>query len=269
MVHAILPIYSQSTPNLPLFHSNSQHNALIARVPPRVRPFATNRGGHPAQCAPQSHLEVAHAAGIAACANRPWSRVKFGVSCTSRWLLGSSPRGSPRGFPVAPTNVLMACSILVPRSSSRFEAQHALHALRRANVHNFISLMEGVDGTPGILTTNSSKEIMCVATNELLSSNRLCVSNRLLCTSTAPKEAFDQLLQEIRSFMIFVEESKSLFGSSRKTYTGKMGGHQVRTFLSVPTRRLELYSPTARLPDCPTARLPDCPTVCLQLRMIS
>lgn len=116
--------------------------------------------------------------------------------------------------------------VLGLESNLGFEAQHALHALRRAEVRNWVSLMEGVDGTPGLLTTNSSKEVMCVALQELLAQSRIGVSSRLLSTSMPPREALDQLVGELRAFMVFVDAPKTLFGKPRRTFTGKLGGHQ-------------------------------------------
>lgn len=115
--------------------------------------------------------------------------------------------------------------VLGLESNLGFEAQHALHAMQREGIRNWVSLMEGVDGTPGILTTNQSKEVMCVALQELFAQNRLHVSSRLLCTSMPPKEALEQLVQELRSFMVFVDPPKSLFAKPRRTFTGKLGGH--------------------------------------------
>lgn len=110
-------------------------------------------------------------------------------------------------------------------SNLGFEAQHALHSIRRAGVRNWVALMEGVDGTCGLLTTNSSKEVMCVALQQLLSANRIHVAASMLSISLPPKEALDQLLQELRSFMIFVDPPKTLFAKPRRTFTGKVGGH--------------------------------------------
>lgn len=105
-------------------------------------------------------------------------------------------------------------------------AQHTVHSLRRANVKNWVTLMEGADGSCGLLTTNSSKEIMCVALQELLANNTLHVSAQMLCTSKPPQEAMNELLQEMRCFMIYVDPPKTLFAKPRRTFTGKVGGHQ-------------------------------------------
>lgn len=103
-------------------------------------------------------------------------------------------------------------------SNLGFEAQHALHSIRRAGVRNWVSLMEGVDGTCGLLTTNSSKEVMCVALQQLLSANRIHVAASMLSISLPPKEALGQMLQELRSFMIFVDPPKTLFAKVRSPY---------------------------------------------------
>lgn len=103
-------------------------------------------------------------------------------------------------------------------SNLGFEAQHALHSIRRAGVRNWVALMEGVDGTCGLLTTNSSKEVMCVALQQLLSANRIHVAANMLSISLPPKEALDQMLQELRSFMIFVDPPKTLFAKVCSSY---------------------------------------------------
>jgi hypothetical protein len=55
---------------------------------------------------------------------------------------------------------LKHCQVVMGLESNLgFEAQHTIHALRKSSVRNWIALMEGVDGTPGLLTTNSSKEV--------------------------------------------------------------------------------------------------------------
>ena len=115
--------------------------------------------------------------------------------------------------------------VLGLESNLGFEAQHIIHTLRQVNFRNWIALLEGADGQPGLLTTNSSKEVMCVALQELLSQNRLCICHRMLSVSYSPKEILDQLTAEMRSYMVYVDPPKTLFGKPRRTFTGKMGGH--------------------------------------------
>ena len=120
-----------------------------------------------------------------------------------------------------------------------------MHAMRAAHVKNWIALMEGVDGTCGILTTNSSKEVMCIALQQLLTSNHIHCSDQFLSTSLPPRETLDQMITELRSYMIYVDPPKTLFAKvrlppapsrppldprrsssqPRRTFTGKMGGH--------------------------------------------
>lgn len=105
-----------------------------------------------------------------------------------------------------------------------FEAQHAIHTLQRNHVKDWLALSEGPNGTPGILTTNSSKEIMNTALNELLVSNRLVIWEKLVCVSMDTKQIVKDLAAEMRGYMIHVDEPKGLFGKSRRTFSGKSGG---------------------------------------------
>ena len=121
---------------------------------------------------------------------------------------------------------LRSCqAVLGLESNLGFEAQHALHSIRRAGVRNWCALMEGVDGTCGLLTTNASKEVMCVALQQLLAANHIHVAANMLSISLPPQEALDQLIQELRGYMIFVDPPKTLFAKPRRTFTGKVGGH--------------------------------------------
>lgn len=138
--------------------------------------------------------------------------------------------------------------VLGLESNLGFEAQHVIHTLQRENVRGWISLLEGVDGTPGLLTTNSSKEVMCVATQELLAQNRLVICKRLLSMSMAPREALDQLLAETRSYMVFIDPPKTLFAKPRKTFTGKMGGHNddVVIALQLAVLTMQIFTRSAK-----------------------
>ena len=122
---------------------------------------------------------------------------------------------------------LKNCTVVLGvESNLGFEAQHMLHALRRMELHNLIPLYEGVDSTVGLLTTNKTKEVMCTALQELLSSNRLQTFTQFMSISVGPIEMIKRLTEELRSFMIYVDQPRSLVSRSRRTYTGKMGGHQ-------------------------------------------
>lgn len=107
-----------------------------------------------------------------------------------------------------------------------YEAQHGIHTLQRNNVTDWITLTEGPTGTPGILTTHQSKEVMCTALQQLLTHGKLGVSSELVSTTMAPGDALRQLHSEMRKFMVLIEPPKSLFGKPRRTFTGKIGGQQ-------------------------------------------
>ena len=106
----------------------------------------------------------------------------------------------------------------------RFEAQHAIHTLQRNRVQDWAALSEGPNGTPGILTTNSSKEVMCTALNELLSQNRLVVWSKLVSISMDIADIMKELANEMRGFFIHVDPPASLHGKPRRTFSGKAGG---------------------------------------------
>jgi hypothetical protein len=96
--------------------------------------------------------------------------------------------------------------------------------MRRRNIAH-IPLYEGAQEGPGLLTTNATKEIMCIATQELLDQKRLLISRMLICTSASPLEAVETIRKELEIYTIIVEPPKNPFGKPRRTYTGKVGGH--------------------------------------------
>ena len=111
---------------------------------------------------------------------------------------------------------------LIP--AAPFRVQHAIHTLQRNNVKEWVTLSEGPNGTPGILTTNQSKEIMNTAVTELLVSNRLVIWKSMVSVSMGMDDIIKDLITEMRQFMVIVQEPNSLFGKSRRTFTGKSGG---------------------------------------------
>jgi hypothetical protein len=110
--------------------------------------------------------------------------------------------------------------VLVLESNLGFESQHLAAALQRANVGNWICLQEGAGGSTGWLTTNSTKEAMCLRTREALRVGSLILWDRFQCLSQSPKDAINQLGKEMSNFSIVSEPAKHLFGIARKTYTG-------------------------------------------------
>jgi hypothetical protein len=114
--------------------------------------------------------------------------------------------------------------VLGLESNLGFEAQHTVHSIQRARLHDWVALNEGAQGTVGLLTTNQSKEVMTVALQELLSQNRLHLLDSFVSLSNTQGEIAKQLLHEMRRFMILVEPPKNCFGKPRRTYSGKLGG---------------------------------------------
>ena len=106
-----------------------------------------------------------------------------------------------------------------------FEANHVLHALRKANVTH-IALHEGAQESVGLLTTNASKELMCVGLQELIDHKRLVISRQLVSLSASPLETLDTLFKQMSTYTILVEAPRTPFGKPRRTYTGKVGGNQ-------------------------------------------
>lgn len=123
-------------------------------------------------------------------------------------------------------NLSRSLVVLGVESNLGFEAQHTIQALKRLGLSNCCPLYEGVDNTLGLLTTNKTKEVMCKALQELLTLNRLHVSDRFMSVQQSPRNMLARITEEMRAFMIYVDEPKSLFAQPRRTYTGKLGGHQ-------------------------------------------
>jgi hypothetical protein len=67
---------------------------------------------------------------------------------------------------------------------------------------------------------------MCVALQETMEQNRLHISSSMVCLTMDTRDAVRQLSGEMRGYSILVEPPKSLFGKSRRTFSGKLGGQQ-------------------------------------------
>jgi len=116
--------------------------------------------------------------------------------------------------------------VLVLESNLGFESQHLAAALQRAEIGNWICLLEGAGGAMGWLTTNATKEAMCLRTREALRVGSLIIWDKFQCLSQSPKDALNQLNKELSNFCIVNQPATHLFGIARKTYTGKVGGCQ-------------------------------------------
>jgi len=123
-------------------------------------------------------------------------------------------------------NTLRNASLVVGvEANLGFEANHVLHALRKAGVPH-IALHEGAQESVGVLTTNASKELMCVGLQELIDHKRMVISRQLVSLSASPLETLDTLFKQMNTYTIVVEAPRTPFGKPRRTYTGKVGGNQ-------------------------------------------
>jgi hypothetical protein len=113
----------------------------------------------------------------------------------------------------------------VPRRAANlaFEAQHLIAALERSSIRNFVVMKEGAGGDIGWLTTNARKEAMCLVLREALQVGRISMKNPVITAQPErAKEFRENLESELRMFSVIVEPSKTLFGKTRKTYSGKL-----------------------------------------------
>ena len=118
-----------------------------------------------------------------------------------------------------------ALIVLGVEANLGFEATHILHATRKSGIRH-VALHEAVQDGPGILTTNESKEMMCIALQELIDLRRLTILKHMLSISTNPLESLDQLKKQLSTYTIYVEPPKNPFGKVKRTYTGKIAGNQ-------------------------------------------
>ncbi len=110
-------------------------------------------------------------------------------------------------------------------SNLAFECQHLIHAVQAAGIKRWLALKEGAQGGIGWLTTNSRKESMCLQLREALRVGNICYAAEFFSITSTAKEAKDTLESEIKNFSVIVEAPNSAFGKTKKTYSGKQGGH--------------------------------------------
>lgn len=127
---------------------------------------------------------------------------------------------------------------MVLESNLAFESQHLLHALSEAGVKKWIALAEGQGGTIGLLTTHGRKEEYCLLVREALRMASISFHNDFFSVTLGEREAKQRLRDEMENFSVVTEPPKTLFGQTRKTYTGKLGGKQDDVILSL---QMSLY----------------------------
>jgi hypothetical protein len=109
-------------------------------------------------------------------------------------------------------------------SNLAFESQHLIHAIQEAGVKKWMALTEGAGSTLGWLTTNERKEAMMFSLRDALSVGSIHLSDEFFCLSQSVVKMKNQLEDELRSYSVITEPSKTPFGKTKKTYSGKMGG---------------------------------------------
>ena len=121
--------------------------------------------------------------------------------------------------------MLMECQlVMVLESNLAFESQHLLHALGEAGVKKWLALSEGAGGTIGLLTTHGRKEQYTLLLREALRLGTVSCHADFFSTTMTVREAKERIKDELSNFSIITEPPKTLFGQTRKTYSGKIGG---------------------------------------------
>jgi hypothetical protein len=116
--------------------------------------------------------------------------------------------------------------VMVLESNLAFESQHLLHALGEAGVKKWLALSEGAGGTIGLLTTHGRKEQYTLLLREALRMGAISCHADFFSTTMTTREAKARVKDELGNFSIVTEPPKTIFGKTRKTYTGKIGGKQ-------------------------------------------
>lgn len=109
-------------------------------------------------------------------------------------------------------------------SNLAFEAQHIVHAVQAAGIKKWCCLTEGANQTLGWLTTNERKESMMFALRDAMAVGSIALSTEFFSLTQGLVQVKNQLENELRNYCVIVEPSKTPFGKTKKTYTGKVGG---------------------------------------------
>jgi len=149
----------------------------------------------------------------------------------------------------------------------RFESQHILHAMTTAGVKSWIAMGEGRSGELGFLTTNARKEEMCLLLREAMKCSRISIHKRFVSISMGSEKGKQRLQDELTNYCVINDAPKSAFGKvahtqtytlrvasepglacacarvsrprcfavsqARKTFTGKLSGHQDDTAVAL------------------------------------
>lgn len=111
-------------------------------------------------------------------------------------------------------------------SNLAFEAQHILRAVTQAGIKKWLALQEGVGGSLGFLTTNATKEAMCLMLRDALRIGCIALHEQFFSHTQTVSEIKHQLGEELKTYTVIVEPGRTPFCRVRKTYSGKIGGRQ-------------------------------------------
>lgn len=159
-------------------------------------------------------------------------------------------------------NLESATLVFCLESNLAYEAQHLIHCVQQNGIKKWCALTEGANQTLGWLTTNERKESMTFQVRDALAVGSIVFSDEFFSNSHGIREIKQQLQDELRNFCILVEPSKTPFGKTKKTYSGKVGGRNddmvialqlavtgVRTFYSQD--RYRAFRPQNRAAEIP------------------
>lgn len=124
-------------------------------------------------------------------------------------------------------------SVLCLESNLGFESQHLLHYLSESNFPRWVSLAEAARGELGFLTTNNTKEKMCLALREALQQNSISYHQNFFSHSLGAENAKRRLKDELLNYSVITTPPSQPGGKVRKAYSGKVSGLQDDTCIAL------------------------------------
>ena len=115
-------------------------------------------------------------------------------------------------------------AVLCFEANLGFEAQHLMHACTQRGLKRWVAMAEGAGGALGWLATADRKEAMCLQLREALTVGNIALSDGFFSCTSDTRVAINNIKDELSRFSAIVEPSKTLFGKTRKTFTGKISG---------------------------------------------
>ena len=99
-----------------------------------------------------------------------------------------------------------------------------MRAMMNAKITNWVSMLESAKGNAGWLTTASTKEKMALTTRTAIEEGRICFAKDFFSLTLNPVVAKKRVRDELARYSAIVQPSKTLFGATRKTFSGKISG---------------------------------------------